>query len=423
VTSGSGTPTGTVTFKDGATVLATVPLLGNVAAFTTSSLTPGAHTITASYGGGGGFAPSTAALTQTVNVPADSLRLRAMQIVGTKIEAQSSGQAISGAIDAAIGDGFNGNGQPIAASDNGIRFNFAAEPQPQSATRERVGDAFAALGYASRDPVFKAPPRAVPKEWLAWADVRGIGWNTSLQTGDIRGGQINALLGLTRRLAPDLLVGVFGGWENFDYTSQLLNGRLKGDGWTVGGYLGWRIMPGLRFDAGLARSGISYDGVAGTAAATFPGQRWLATAALIGLYRLPQGFELEPSLKVYALWEHEDAYTDSLGITQTERNFSNGRASGGARLAYPWMWSATTTVSPYVGLYADYYFNSDDASLPVAPLLLPTQFIQGWSARVTAGASATIAGGARLSIGGEVGGLASDQFTNWSVRGRASVPF
>jgi hypothetical protein len=63
--------------------------------------------------------------------------------------------------------------------------------------------------------------------------VRGAGWNTDPSAGDIRGGQINAIAGLTRKLTPDLLVGVLGGYENFDYTSQTLNGRLKGDGWTV----------------------------------------------------------------------------------------------------------------------------------------------------------------------------------------------
>ena len=73
------------------------------------------------------------------------------------------------------------------------------------------------------------------------------------------------------------------------------------------------------------------------------------------------GFEIEPSARVYAVWEHDGAYIDSLGTSQTERNFSNGRA--GAKVAYPWLWSGTMTVTPYVGLYADYYFNSDDATL------------------------------------------------------------
>src|SRR5205814_9942701 len=67
--SGSGTPTGTVTFKDGATTLGSASLNGiGQAAFTTSSMTAGTHSITAVYGGDSTFSASTsAALSQVVN--------------------------------------------------------------------------------------------------------------------------------------------------------------------------------------------------------------------------------------------------------------------------------------------------------------------------------------------------------------------
>jgi hypothetical protein len=425
VETGGGTATGTVTFKDGTTTLGTMPVSVNKAIFTTASLTLGIHSIVAVYAGDAIYAASTSAvLRQSVAVPADSLKLRALQIAITKIEALSSGHAISGAIDGAISEGFSENDALITASDNGVHFNFSgASQEHKSKVDEHVGDAFAALGFARDNPKHNAPPQHIePKEWLAWADVRGTGWNTNMQVGDIRGGQTNALLGLTRKLKPTLLFGVFGGYEYFDYTSELLSGRLKGDGWTVGGYLGWRILPTLRLDAGISRSWVSYNGAAGTAAATFPAQRWLATAALIGTYETMYGFQIEPSAKVYVLWEHDNSYTDSLGTLQSERNFSTGRASTGAKLVYPWLWS-TTKVAPYVGVYADYYFNYDDATLPVAPLLIPTEFVDGWSARATLGINATIPNGTSLSVGGEVGGLGSGNFTVWSVRGRVSVPF
>ena len=47
----SGTVTGTVAFYDGTTLLKTVALSGGVAKFTTSTLTSGTHTITATYNG------------------------------------------------------------------------------------------------------------------------------------------------------------------------------------------------------------------------------------------------------------------------------------------------------------------------------------------------------------------------------------
>src|SRR5581483_7773083 len=68
VAPGAGTPTGTVTFRDGSTNLGTSTLSGNTATFTTSALAVGSHTITAVYAGDTNFTGSTSAsLTQTVN--------------------------------------------------------------------------------------------------------------------------------------------------------------------------------------------------------------------------------------------------------------------------------------------------------------------------------------------------------------------
>ena len=68
VSSASGTPTGTVTFTDGATLLGTSTLAGGGnAAISVSSLTAGTHSITASYGGDSNFATSSANISQVVN--------------------------------------------------------------------------------------------------------------------------------------------------------------------------------------------------------------------------------------------------------------------------------------------------------------------------------------------------------------------
>jgi hypothetical protein len=58
VSSGAGTPTGTVTFKLGTTVLGTAPLVGGTATFSTSALASGSRSLTAMYGGSSAFKPS-----------------------------------------------------------------------------------------------------------------------------------------------------------------------------------------------------------------------------------------------------------------------------------------------------------------------------------------------------------------------------
>jgi Bacterial Ig-like domain (group 3)/FG-GAP-like repeat len=64
---GNATPTGSVEFKDGATVIATVTLSAGHALTTTNLLTLGTHSITASYSGGVNYSASTsAAISQSV---------------------------------------------------------------------------------------------------------------------------------------------------------------------------------------------------------------------------------------------------------------------------------------------------------------------------------------------------------------------
>ena len=76
VAPGSGTPTGTVKFKNGATVLGTGTLGGGKATFSTSVLAVGPHSITAVYGGSANYNTSTSTvLTETVNKAASSTKL------------------------------------------------------------------------------------------------------------------------------------------------------------------------------------------------------------------------------------------------------------------------------------------------------------------------------------------------------------
>jgi len=76
VSSGAGTPGGTVNFKNGATVIGSGTLSGGKASFSTSALSGGGHSITAVYAGTSNFATSTStAITQTVNLAASATGL------------------------------------------------------------------------------------------------------------------------------------------------------------------------------------------------------------------------------------------------------------------------------------------------------------------------------------------------------------
>jgi hypothetical protein len=72
-----GTPTGTVTFLDGTTSLGSAALVNGVATFTTTALTGGNHSITASYGGDASFNSSKSnAVSQAIRPSATNLSLQ-----------------------------------------------------------------------------------------------------------------------------------------------------------------------------------------------------------------------------------------------------------------------------------------------------------------------------------------------------------
>src|SRR5437870_2322757 len=76
VAPGTGVPTGTVTFRDGAAVLGTVTLVNGSASLVTSTLAVGSHSLTAAYSGGGNFLASTSAIViHTVNPGSTSTTL------------------------------------------------------------------------------------------------------------------------------------------------------------------------------------------------------------------------------------------------------------------------------------------------------------------------------------------------------------
>jgi hypothetical protein len=75
VAPGTGTPTGTVTFSEGETALATVPLSAGTAKYAFKTTPPGEHPITATYGGDANFEASSDEITQTIIKASTTLTL------------------------------------------------------------------------------------------------------------------------------------------------------------------------------------------------------------------------------------------------------------------------------------------------------------------------------------------------------------
>jgi hypothetical protein len=434
VSADTGHPQGEVSFTIGGVWRGTVALAGGTAAVAVDGLAIGEHVAIATFLGSNRYRPGESdPLVQLVAIPADSIALAQAQAVLTRLAAQASGQAISGAIDDAVADGLSEAGNVVAMTAGGVRLSFGAERAARSETagsaldglvpgsgtlakRARVA-ANAMLGYGEPPILPERAPGFDEDRWRVWSDLRATALRSGLSSGGIDGDQVNLMAGIGYRLRPDLVVGVLAGYEAFDYVSERIRGRLDGAGWTVGSYLGWRMTPAMRFDAGLAHSWLGYDAAAGTAAGAFDGRRVLAQAGLTGSLALA-GIQIEPSARFFALWEDQDAYLDSRGILHGARGFATARASAGLKASYPFD-MAGGTLTPYVGIYADYRFSENDAGTILAAEGIVRD---GLSARLSAGASLRFAGGAQVTLGGELGGLGNGAALSTSFRGRLSIP-
>ena len=403
--SGGGTPTGTVDFLDGTTSLGTGGLSSGVATLAIASLSQGTHQLTAHYEGDANFGASTSsALQQQVNEPADSLKLRAMQVLATQLEAQASGQAFSQSIEDAIYAGFADNNNNLVIQPGQIEFNYASDA-PAPAANVPWPD--------------KAPREPVAGSMQIWGRLQGTGvgqWSANnVGNTDVSGLQLNAFGGVGYHPSSDTLIGLLGGYEAFNYTSNSLDGRLYGQGGTIGVYGGGKLY-NARLFGGVGYSEINYNATAGTASGHFDGHRWLFSGGIDG--DIEEGdFTVTPSLSLFALNENQDQYTDSLGTVQTSRSMFNGTASAGIKVAYPLSYNGIK-ILPYAGLYGDFSSqgNSDNelANVGIDGNQLASLLDGGLTARATAGASVHFDDGTSFALSGELGGIGGGT-QSWSV--------
>jgi large repetitive protein len=78
-----GTATGTVTFSDGGTTLATQPLSGGIATLSSAALSVGSHSITANYNGDANNQASSATLTQVVSAAGTTTTVQSSSPIST----------------------------------------------------------------------------------------------------------------------------------------------------------------------------------------------------------------------------------------------------------------------------------------------------------------------------------------------------
>lgn len=345
----------------------------------------------------------------------ESAALRNAQINGSRVAATVSASAITSAVDAGIGAGFDG-APGVSIGPGSVTLNLMSGVMDR---RRRVAKAFHALGIVDDDTpgAGDGTSYALAPEsfWNVWANLKGS-WLRG--NSDTDGQQTNGIVGVGYKLTPDFLVGAYGGLETFDYGFEDDDAALTGTGGTVGAYAGWNVLRKLRLEGAAGWSRISYSARAGSTTGDFLGDRLMLSGKLTGTQTWG-AYSLSPSAQVFANWEEQQAYTDSAGTLQDDASLYSGRMSLGGQAGRVFALSESVTLSPFAGLYGDWTFSGGDG---VSSSEGDTGFEDGWSARVTGGVGIAAQNGLSLKLTGELGGIAADTQV-LSATGRVSYSF
>jgi len=143
-TSGTATPTGTVTFSDGSTSIGTGSLASGVATFSTASLTVGTHNITAAYGGdtANATSSSSAVIVTITAAPAADFTIALSPSTGSV----SPGSSATSTITITPSGGFS---QAISLACSGLPANSTCTFSPTSVTPNGTGTSTSTLTIAT----------------------------------------------------------------------------------------------------------------------------------------------------------------------------------------------------------------------------------------------------------------------------------
>lgn len=244
-----------------------------------------------------------------------------------------------------------------------------------------------------------------------WADLAGTAWDGD-QTAD--GDQINFNAGIGYNISPDMVVGLFGGYESYDYDARSVLGDISGDGATIGVYAGWQASPDWRLSGHVGWSRLDYDirtnvgGPGGIITGSYDADRVMASLTARGNYAFSHGI-FEPLARIYALREDHDAWTDSTGFIQAAATDVTGRGTIGGTWKFAPVMASSGDISPYVGLFGDYLFGDIDQ-----PFIVGGPTPDGLSGRVSTGFTLASTNGFVFGVDGQIGLLGSGEFTAYT---------
>ncbi len=196
---GAGTPTGSVTFKDGSTTLATVALSGGKATYATALLSLGTHSITAVYGGSSVFTGNTSAvLSQTVNTNNNepTAKTATFTQLATSAATVNPGQSVTLTANVSSINGTPGGNVTFYDGSTSLGTAALSSGKATLTTSSLSGGSHSLTATYAGSASFYSSTSAALSQTVGWATTTAL--TTSLPSGSVFG---QAVL-LTATVAP-----------------------------------------------------------------------------------------------------------------------------------------------------------------------------------------------------------------------------
>ncbi|PCH46438.1 MAG: hypothetical protein COC23_04310 [Hyphomicrobiales bacterium] len=323
----------------------------------------------------------------------------------------TQGSALGSAISQAVGGSLNGNG---AGNENGDQSGFTMRAYGLSSlteTSQTVTDPTVSKidkqRYGSNLSFGYAPGSDSP--WNIWFSGRFDFFN-----GNADGHVATAVSGANYLVNENALVGIHVGYGSSDLDAN--TSKLQSDGFTIGAHFGARLAPRVKIDGFASYTGSNYDIAFGTTTGKFDADRISAGMNLYGHIPM-ETYTLQTEFSALISSEDQESYTDSAAAFHASQNFTVGRISVGPKILFNPIETASGSLSPWIAAKFEYDFSNNSAgSGSTLPDLGDVS-----SGRLSAGFSA-IMGSSRLDVSGEVGGIGSSEFTNYSGIAKITIP-
>ncbi len=215
---------------------------------------------------------------------------------------------------------------------------------------------------------------------------------------------------------PKLLLGLQGQFDSMKMRSSPNSYAINGQGWMAGPYTTVRLSENLFLQARVA-AGVSTNIVSPfqTYSDTFTTRRWLASATLVGRWKL-DNWVFQPSASVSYIDDASKAYVDSLGVTIPSVRSSLGQAKFGPEVSHRYVLPDGTIVEPRLGLQAIWNFTAAKTGADFGGTLAGPQELRG---RVEAGVKFQGPSGSSLDVNVNYDGIGSRSYQ--AVGGKATV--